>query len=463
MTKLISFLLFLMVIVSYQGCTGANYKKKILKKELKENINIPEQKICRPAIKIVEVSAEHFDMEDNIIPDREIIKRAKIMGAELGDVISLLTEATNQNIIFQLQSNNLKETSSSIKKSKIYMSASKVEFGRLLEKTVGDKLSIRFEDDTYYLGYTKTVTIKIPALKGLISSIKSELTTLGAANIIYNKVSSSVTFSAREKEYKDIMNYLKILRDNIYMIEYDIAIYNVELSDNYSLGIDWNILPKIDSKFQFNLNTNSNANSFINPGSTSANFGALLNLSDFNIDLLADTLSEFGKVESIQKPKLLGMAGTDVSLVDGLEEPYIKQLTTTTIGDTGIKTSSEAGVALSGLKITLNSNIMDGTVLTDISLQINDIVGYNNFTVDGNTYSQPRTVTKTIKNSMRVQPGVPIIISGLFRHKSNKGFKGLPGLDDTDFRLLAGSESKDSTKSEMVIVVTPRLIKYVMK
>lgn len=450
------------IVLIYQGCANNQYKKDVLKKELKKEHHIPTATVNRPATKIVEVSAEHFDIEENIIPDRVIIKKAKIMGAELHDVMSLLTEATDQDIIFQLQSDNSKNSSDSIKKSKVYISASKVGFGRLLEKTVGDKLSIRFEDDTYYLGYTKTVTIKIPALNGLIDGIKGELTTLGATNIIYNKISSSVTFSAREREYKDIMNYLKILRDNMYMIEYDIAIYNVELSDDYNLGIDWDIVQTNNSKIKFNASSDNTANSLLTSG-VSASVGALLNLGNYNINMLANTLSQFGKVESIQKPKLLGMAGTDVSLVDGLEEPYIKQLTTTTIGDTGVKTSSESGLALSGLKVTLNSNIMDGTVLTDISLEINDIIGYSNFTVDDNTYSQPRSVTKTIKNSMRVQPGVPIVISGLFRHKSDKGYKGLPGLDKTDLRLLSGSEYEGTTKSEMVIVVTPRVIKYVMK
>jgi len=39
------------------------------------------------------------------------------------------------------------------------------------------------------------------------------------------------------------MNYLEILRNNLYVIEYDIAIYNVELTDNYTLGINWNLIP----------------------------------------------------------------------------------------------------------------------------------------------------------------------------------------------------------------------------
>jgi Flp pilus assembly secretin CpaC len=71
--------------------------------------------------------------------------------------------------------------------------------------------------------------------------------------------------------------------------------------------------------------------------------------------------------------------------------------------------------------------------------------------------------TKNIKSNMRVQPGVPIVISGLFRNKSDKGYKGIPGIAQTDARLFGGTEYEGSAKTEMVIIVTPRVIKYVMK
>ncbi|MDF1881468.1 hypothetical protein JHD50_09170 [Sulfurimonas sp. MAG313] len=62
-----------------------------------------------------------------------------------------------------------------------------------------------------------------------------------------------------------------------------------------------------------------------------------------------------------------------------------------------------------------------------------------------------------------MKPGVPIIISGLFRHKTDKGFKGMPGLDQTALRLVGGTEYTGLTKSEMVIIVIPSVTKYVIK
>jgi dihydropteroate synthase len=72
--------------------------------QLKELDNpITQIQRSEPAMQIVEVNADNFHIEEQNIPDKEIIKRAKIMGAKLSDVIALLTEATNENIVFQLQ------------------------------------------------------------------------------------------------------------------------------------------------------------------------------------------------------------------------------------------------------------------------------------------------------------------------------------------------------------------------
>ena len=483
----------------FLGCS-TKYKQEVLKEEFRLDIDSTKSKQKhKEAIKIVEVSAENFKLATLTVPDGEKIKKIKLLGAPLNDVIALLTEATDQNIIFQLQSDALSQYSGSasntnsgqlnnlrgsvgingisgnggssgyenndeyqIRQSKVYLSASNIGFGKLLKKAVGDKLSLRHDDDTYYLGYVKTVTLKIPSLSGLADAIKNTLTTLGAVNVVHDPITSSVTFSAREKEYLDIMKYLTILRNNLYVIEYEIAIYDVELKDNYALGIDWNLLASGSGGIGFTTKTASTFGTAAT-AAIPASFGTIINTGSLSGLAMAEALTKFGKVESIQKPKLLGIAGTDVTLIDGLEEPYIKELKSTAVGNNAVQTSTVSASALSGLKITLNSNIMDGTVLTDISLEINDIVGFTNFSVDGVSYSQPRIHTKNIKNSMRVQPGEPIVISGLFRTKSDKGYKGIPGVAQTAARLVGGSESESTTKSEMVIIVTPRVIKYVIK
>lgn len=473
------------VLLGLTGCSVAT-KQQTLTPEMHLNEldnNVTQIQRSEPAMQIVEVNADNFHIEPQIIPDKEIIKRAKIMGAELSDVIALLTEATNENVVFQLQaesvnSNKYNTTLTTtgnvnneytgkndylLSETNINLSASNIPFGKMLQKTVGDKLSILYDDDTFYLGNMRTVTLKIPSINGLPEILKSSISSMGASNVSTDAITSSVSFSAREKEYGDIMKYLEILRNNLYVIEYEISIYDVELKDNYALGIDWSVVPTLANK---GLSFVASAGAGLGSAGTSAvplTFGMLLQNDAYTGKVLINALENFGKVESIQRPKLLGLAGTNVKLTDGVETPYISGIQNTAVTNGVSQVSTTNATALSGLEINLKSNMLDGTVITDIGLKINDIVGYTSFEVNGNKFSQPQTVTKAINNTMRVQPGVPIVISGLFRNKSDKGWSGLPGLGDSAAGVVGGARHESGTKSEMVIVVTPRVIKYVMK
>lgn len=473
------------VLLGLSGCSVAS-KKETLTPEMHLNEldnNLTQIQRSEPAMQVVEVNADNFHIEPQIIPDKEIIKRAKIMGADLSDVIALLTEATNENVVFQLQaesvnSNKYNTVSSAngntnndyagkndylLYETNINLSASNIPFGKMLQKTVGDKLSILYSDDTFYLGNMRTVTLKIPSISGLPEILKTSIASMGASNVTTDSITSSVSFSAREKEYGDIMKYLEILRNNLYVIEYEISIYDVELKDNYALGIDWNLVPTLAKD---GLSFVASAAGGLGSAGTSAvplTFGMILKNDTYNGKALVSALENFGKVESIQKPKLLGLAGTNVKLTDGIEAPYISGIQNTSVGNGTSQVSTTSATALSGLEINLKSNMLDGTVITDIGLRINDIVGYTSFEVNGNKFSQPQTVTKAINNTMRVQPGVPIVISGLFRNKTDKGWSGLPGLGDSAAGVVGGARHASSTKSEMVIIVTPRVIKYVMR
>lgn len=485
----------LILAVALLGLTGCSVvtKKEMLKPEmsLKElDNNTTQIQRNEPAIQIVEVNADTFHIETQTIPDKEIIKRAKIMGASLNDVIALLTEATNENIVFQLQSESINSVNGQsngqigqsavsgantnvgqqnnnneylLTDTRINLSASNIAFGSLLQKTMGDKLGIQYYDDTFYLGHVHTTTLKIPAVNGLSGAMQSSLSSMGATNIAFDPITSSLSFSAKEKEYGDIMNYLQILRDNLYVIEYEISIYNVELKDNFALGINWSLIPSMaENGIGFVAST---AAALGAAGTTAAplTFGMLMKNDKYNGQALVNALENFGKVESVQRPKLLGLAGTNVKLTDGIETPYISGIQSTSVANGTAQLSTTSATALSGLEINLKSNMLDGTVITDIGLKINDVVGFTNFEVGDTKFSQPQTVTKAINNTMRVQPGVPIVISGLFRNKSDKGWNGIPGLGDTSAAVVGGARNTSSTKSEMVIIVTPRVIKYVMK
>lgn len=432
------------------------------------------QKVQTPPITEIAVNAQNFIIEDTSVPDGVVIERIRVMGVSTMDLLSLLSEATGESIVFQLESetvnfdakeddlnnnNTIESKNESLTNSKIYLSANNIGTGKVLQRAVGNRMSVSYDEGVYYIGDVKSATIKIPSIEELGSSIVSSIQTFGASKVVYDRVTSSISFSARSKEYGEIIEYLKLLRDNLYVIEYDMQIYSVNLFDEFNLGINWDLMPSLANDLGLVFQSASNTATATVP----IGLGVIKNSSQYDsASAMMHMLEHFGKVESIQRPKLLGLAGTDVMLKDGTQENYIKSFETTIVGDRGAQTSTVSATAMSGIEITLNSNILDETVVTNIAMQIDDIVGYTGFSVNNQEYRQPKISTKQLNNTVRVEPGVPIVISGLYRQKHDSSHRGVPGTSGTMLNNIAGSDYVNSTKSEMVIIVTPRIIKYVM-
>ena len=107
MNKFLNLIFYLVVLLFIAGCSTA-YKEEVMKKSMVSDLNMTTI-TKKEAFEIIEVDAENFDIAKEVIPDMETVEQVKILGAQLDDVIALLTEATGQDIIFQLQSENFDE------------------------------------------------------------------------------------------------------------------------------------------------------------------------------------------------------------------------------------------------------------------------------------------------------------------------------------------------------------------
>jgi hypothetical protein len=434
-----------------QKDTKSIEQKKIYKQNIKKPI-INRQK----PIKIVKLSKDNFQIRQtkkNTFSNK--IDKIKIVGASMLDTMNLITEATGESIVFQMQSENIesKLNHQQNKNSKVFIVADNIEFETLLNNILGDKFSIKYENGLYLINSVQKVTLKVPPIKEIGNNLVKAFTSFGAINVVYDEISSYISFVAKQKDYENIIRYVNNLKNNLYVIEYNVEVYNVELKDEFNIGIDWDIV-----KNSSNLQLVANATNALST-STPFQLGLIKNTTNTSMSSFINILETFGKVESIQKPKLLGLAGTKVMLKDGFEESFIKEITNSVTNNTS-QTSTTTQSISTGLEILLNSNVLDDTVIMQIDLKINDIVGYNEFVVNDTTYKQPKKMVKDIKNTIRVKAGDPILISGLYKHSKNNTYSGLPNTKDNMLSFITGKESKTGTKSEMVIIVTPRIIKY---
>jgi type II secretory pathway component GspD/PulD (secretin) len=453
------YIIYIFISLFFISCADVkrdNIQEKIY--EPKEYTKIKTKP--KRAIEYVPVKSDTLVIEKNHLSHNPHIDKIKVYGADFYDVMTLLMEATGESIILEQQNNQISADLRLKENHEVYISAENIGFGPLLQKIAADRLSVKEKNGIYYINSVQKTNIKIPPIPALAKVMQQALKTFGATNIVYDSITSSISFVAKQKDYESIMEYLNNIKKNLYVIEYDIAIYSVTLSDDFGMGIDWSGL-KQNGSIQYSLGSTNTIGDMEN--NNPLTFGLIKDTALFDIAGLVKMLETYGKVESIQRPTLLGLAGTPVVLKDGLEETYISEITNTVL-DNNIQTSTKSTTILSGIDIALQSNLLDETVITEIKLSMNEVVGYNEFTSSETQYKQPKIMTKNIENTLRVRAGEPILISGLYKNSDSKDFRGMPGVQEAGaLALLGGAKTKSSSKSEMVIIVTPRVIKYIME
>lgn len=99
-----------------------------------------------------------------------------------------------------------------------------------------------------------------------------------------------------------------------------------------------------------------------------------------------------------------------------------------------------------------------GNIQTEIEGEVSQIDTSVSVSLGGNT-SIPGFITRKVKTNVTVRHGETIVLSGVFSHDEQKAVSKLPGLGQLPIiGELFKNRGFDSTKRELVIFVTPRIV-----
>lgn len=288
------------------------------------------------------------------------------------------------------------------------------------------------------------------------AGITNTLQFLGAQDVYLDRVNRSLFFRTNKKAIKTIEAYMEKIREARAMLIYDISIFQVDLSDRENRGINWNAFNATNSAQAIETGIESGVN-FLNSGqkaisSAKTAFGAsaLLSGSKFNVDLLVNFLQTQGTVRTISQPKLSIMNGSKGSLRVGQETTFVSKvgsnlsnsLNQTTVETTDLKT---------GFEVNVTGEEHDSTVYSRISLSITELLRFEKFTALGTDLTLPQTAARELTTEVRARPGDTILMAGITTNRqANEGDRGVTGNN----RVI------EKTVSELVIAITPRVIKF---
>ena len=304
-------------------------------------------------------------------------------------------------------------------------------------------------------------------LRNIIKSASSsgDLQILGQTKMIADERSNSLLIFATRADMEMIKNIVSKLDVVLAQVLIETIIMDVSLNDSLAFG-----LSAIQTQRDFSDNVSgaggANAKQFFNftdknSGDTNA-FSDLLGTGlryftkvDQNYYLQVQAAASAGKVNVIQKPRILTSHATPGSIFIGNTVPYI---TSTYYGGGYGGPSSSYQQLQVGIGLTVTPYINpEGLVVMQIDESIDEISGSTSITGVGDV---PTTTSRKLSAEVAVPDGDSVLLGGFIRNASTKQTAGIPLLKDLPLLgWLFSSKGDSKTRNELLVLMRPTVLR----
>lgn len=257
--------------------------------------------------------------------------------------------------------------------------------------------------------------------------------------MVVDERANAIIFFTSGQEYQQILPLVKRLDILPRQIMLEVTIAEVTLTDNFRAGVEFNLTNRgLSRAGGFSLsNSGEGGLSYVLTG-TKGNITATLLNSNSNVNILS-------------RPSLMVRDGVTADISVGNDIPTVGEIVTDPVN--GSQTSVQyrkTGVELK-VKPTINAR---GVVIMEIDQRIS-----NQATGDESVAGSPIIFERSIGTEVIAQSGETIVLGGLISENQNKTdtrvpfFSAIPILGS-----LFDSKSNESGKTELVVLVTPRVL-----
>lgn len=463
-----------------------------------ENVGVEE------ALKIIcEVNNLAYQKEDNLIKimteneyeqlygqkstERKILKIIEIKNAQAKSILQLLNgvrsregkifinERTNKLIIFELpeiisQMEEIIKTLDNLSLTKVfYLSYAEpkkleTELKKILSveaiiqiDTLNKKIIITdtpdkvdqaakliAEYDKYPALETCVFTLNYASAEEIQNKIKDELTEeIGTIKI--DKRTNKIIITDLPQKIAQIKKTIEACDEKTKEVLIEAKIIQVNLSDEFKFGIDWEYLLKqsdnLNIKTKFGVLTEGEAGIRLEAG--------VLDKDDYHI--LLEALKSIGETKILSTPKVAVISGEEAKILVGSNVPYTTEETIVPQTGNPIKVKKVTYIDV-GIKLYVTPKIgTDRFISMKIKPEVSAVTNYR----DG----IPVVETSNVESEIIIKDKNTIIIAGLIKEEKAKQISQVPILGNIP--ILGYLFKKTTTKkinSELVILLTARLI-----
>ncbi len=275
--------------------------------------------------------------------------------------------------------------------------------------------------------------------------------------LVINRLSGTIQVTDWYQRVDEIDHFLKTVHQALYrQVEIEVKIYEVNLNDSYSLGIDWTKINFYGTSGNFEL-----ANIILAPfgGFIPKAATTTISFADGSFDGVLKALAEQGEIRVVSQPRVVTMNNQPALIKVATDQPFFTSTVAQgTAGSGNIVTEQVRSVTV-GLVLSVTPQISeDGWIMLDVT----PIISRLREIVDSpqETANAPVLDIKQSSALVRLKDGEMVIIGGLIQEESSETERKVPILGDIPYlgRLFKGTYTV-KTKSELVIFLSPKIVR----
>ncbi len=311
-------------------------------------------------------------------------------------------------------------------------------------------------------------------LEAIVKHSRSENTQGSAVDsdpVVVNRMSGIVTVLGTQKQQQQVQHHLDSIQANSQrQVLIEMTIVEVELSDNYQAGVDWQRLSSNGGLGNNGVSAHSSmigANLNVPPFFTMGYNDADPNGS--NVSATVSLLQEFGDTKVLSSPKIMALNNQTALLKVVNENVFFTveldiREATADIPERRTFTSIIHTVPV-GLVLSVTPQISEnGLISLNIRPTISRITG---FAVDpaprlagaGFDNLIPEIQVREIESLLQVRDGRTVVLGGLMQNERKSTKNGVPGLSRIPKLGKLFSYTKDNMiKTELVIFLKPTIV-----
>ena len=277
---------------------------------------------------------------------------------------------------------------------------------------------------------------------------------------IINREAGVITITGTQNQIKRISEYLTKIKLRLHkQVMLETKLLELTYAKSDSIGVDWS---------KFDLSLKGNLGKSWGDGATTQT-----SLSyDFSMDGLVDFLNKYGKINVLSTPKILTL--NNQPAVINIGEQFNYRYQSGSLSTANATTSATNTYMMNSVFVGLTLNIVPE--ITDngfVILKVNPVVsekidtdttlasdGGDVFDEQGVRIMPPDIRIKQLSSIVKAKDGDRVIVGGLISTINKTTDNSIPLLGDIPgVGWLFKNKSKSKYKTELIIVITPKIIK----